>query len=119
MEVTPVGATLPRNMPVNGAAILTAVPATGNAIYKDSLWCSYQLISGAAATVIIEGTNEQASATGVNNNWVPVTGTTSTSTITLAAAGSGGFIDATGAAWRWVRARVTAATTPTSVLMGV
>lgn len=119
MEVTPVGATLPRNMPVNGAAIQTSAPSTGNAIYKDSLWCSYQAISAAAATIVIEGTNEQASAAGTNNNWVPVTGTLSTSTITLAAAGTGGFIDATGAAWRWIRARVTAATAVTTVLMGV
>lgn len=118
MDMTPVGATLPRNMPVNGAATSTSAPSTGNAIYKDSLWCTYQVISAAAATVIIEGTNELASANGANNNWVPVTGTAASSTVTLAAAGTGGIIDATGTAWRWIRARVTAATALTTVLMG-
>lgn len=119
MEVTLVGESTPRNMPVNGTAITTSAPATGAAIYKEVLHCTYQVISAAAATVIIEGTNEVASATGINNNWVPVTGTTASSTITLAGAGSGALVDPVATAFRWVRARVTAATAPTTVLMGV
>jgi hypothetical protein len=97
-------------MPVNGAATTTSAPATGNAIYKNALNVTFQVIAAAAATVIVEATNELATANGTNNNWVPL------ATITLAAAGTDGF--ASSAAWVWVRARVTAATQPTSVLMG-
>jgi hypothetical protein len=72
----------------------------------------YQVISGAAATVIIEGSND-------NINWAPVTGVSAASTITLAGAGNGALVDPVAAAWRYVRARTTAATTPTTCLMGV
>lgn len=119
MEVTPIGATAPRSLPVNGAALSTSAPSNGNAVYKDSLWCTYQVISSAAATVIIQGTNDQLTAEGTNSNWCPVTGSVSSSTITLSAGGTAGLVEITGTAWRWVRASVTAATAPTTVLMGV
>lgn len=88
----------------------TSAPATSNAVYRGNLYVSFQLISGAAATCIIEGSNEDLSAVGGANNWVTI------NTITLAGAGSGGLTEAS--AWKYVRARVTAATTPTSVLFG-
>ena len=112
MQVTPVGGTTPRAMPMNGAALTTSAPNTGNAILKDSLHCTYQVISAAAATVIIEGSND-------STNWAPVTGASGTSTITLAGAGTGAIVEPAAAAWRWVRARTTAATTATTALMGV
>ena len=112
MEVTLVGESSPRIMPMSGAATTTSAPATGNAIYKDSLHCTYVATSAAAATVVIEGSND-------GTNWVPITGTTASSTITLAGAGSGAIVDPVAAAFRFVRARTTAATTATTVLMGV
>lgn len=117
--MTPVGATEPRQMPVAIAATATSIPATGNWIYKDSLSCVYQLISAAAATVIIEGTNDQATAQGNANNACPVTGNIGSSTIALGAAGSVCLIEQCPTAWRWVRARITVASDVTSVLMGV
>ena len=113
MMVTPVGATEPRNMPVNGAAVTTSAPSIGNSIYKDSLSCTYQVNSAAAATVIIQGSND-------NINWLPaIGGVAANSTITLSAAGSGVVMDTFPTAWRFVRANVTAATAATNVLMGV
>jgi len=112
MEVTLIGASTPRNMPMSTAATTTSAPATGNSIYKDSIICVYQLISAAAATAVIEGSLD-------NTNWCPITGTTSTSTITLAGAGTGAIVEALGSAWRFVRCRTTAATAATNCLMGV
>lgn len=101
----------PQNMPVNGAAITTSAPATGNAVYKPSSYTSFQMIAAAAATAIIEATNEDLSGQGTNNNWVTL------GTITLAGAGSDGFVTLSN--WRWVRARVTVASAATSILIGV
>jgi hypothetical protein len=119
MEVTLVGESSPRAMPMaltldalGKPVVTTSAPATGASIYKESLHCTYQAISLAAATIIIEASND-------NINWVPVTGVTASSTITLAGAGTGGFVDPVAAAWRYVRARTTAATTATNVWMGV
>lgn len=120
MEVTPVGASSPRAMPMTSVvvpatgapAVTTSAPATGLGIYKDALSCTYQAISLAAATVIIEGSND-------NINWVPaIGGVLANSTITLAGAGTGVVIDPYPTAFRWVRARTTAATTATNVWMG-
>jgi len=114
MEVTLIGASTPRNMPMDssGNTSITA-PATGNSIYKDSIICVFQLTSAAAATALIEGSLD-------NTNWAPITGTTATSTITLASAGSGAIVENTGgSAWRYVRCRTTTASTATNCLMGV
>lgn len=97
-------------MPVSGAALTTSAPATGNAIFKASPGSAFQLISAAAATAIIEVTNEDATAAGTNSNWITM------GTITLSGAGTDGFM--TQASWRWVRARITAASAATSVWMG-
>lgn len=122
MQVTPVGGTEPRAMPMTSVVVpatgapatTTSAPATGLPIYKDSLSCTFQAISGAAATVIIEGSNDG----GVS--WVPaIGGVLANSTITLAGAGTGVVMDAFPTPFRLVRARTTAATTPTNVWMGV
>jgi len=114
MEVTLIGASTPRNMPMdsNGATSISA-PATGNSIYKDSIICVFQLTSAAAAIAVIEGSLD-------NTNWCPITGTTSSSTITLAGAGTGAIVENSGgSAWRFVRCRTTTASTATNCLMGV
>ena len=117
MEVTLVGASLPQRMPVGpetapglGGPIVTGVPSTGYAIPKTAIYTTYQLVAAAAATCVIEATDDAATAAGTASNWATL------GTITLAAAGSDGFT--TQAAWRWVRARITAATAPTYVLQG-
>ena len=110
MDVTQVRANPPQSMPVNGAATSTTGVTTGNAIYKSALNVTFQAISAASATIVIEATNEQATAIGSKSNWVPL------GTITLTGASTDGF--ASSAAWVWVRARVTAATAATTVLMG-
>ena len=94
-----------------GAVTSVSAPATSGAAYKDSPTATYQLLSAAAATCVIEVTNEDATAAGTNSNWITA------GTITLTAAGTDGFT--TSAPWKYVRARVTVATTATSVLMGV
>jgi hypothetical protein len=114
MEVTLVGATTPRQMPMDssGNTSITA-PATGNSIYKDSIICVFQLTSAAAAVAVIEGSLD-------NTNWCPITGTTATSTITLSGAGTGALVEYQGgSAWRYVRCRTTTATAATTCLMGV
>jgi len=114
MEVTLIGASTPRNMPMDTSGNTTTSSATtGNSIYKDSIICVFQLISTAAATAVIEGSLD-------NTNWAPITGTTSSSTITLASAGTGALVENSGgSAWRYVRCRTTAATGATNCLMGV
>lgn len=94
----------------NGATSISA-PATSAAAYKNSPEATYQLISAAAATCIIEVTNEAATAEGTNSNWITA------GTITIAGAGTDGFT--TAAPWKYVRARVTVASAATSVLAGV
>ncbi len=110
-NTTLIGATVPRLMPVDGAATSTLVASVGDWVYKETVFTSFQLISAAAAVCIIEATNEEATAIGTNNNAVLL------GTITLAAAGSDGFT--TDAYWRWVRASVTSAAGLTTVLQGV
>lgn len=113
MDVTLIGGTTPRNMPMdaNNNTSITA-PATGNGIYKDSIHSVFQFTSEAAATGIIEGSLD-------NTNWCPITGTLSTSTITLSVAGTGCIVENPGSAWRYARCRTTAATAATTCLMGV
>jgi|SRR5882672_10268663 len=98
------------DMPVAAAALTTSIPATGNAIPKASTYSTYQVITTATATVVIEATNEGLMDQG-SSTWVTL------GTITLAAPGSDGF--ATASNWRWVRARVTACTGPTNVVQGI
>ena len=112
MEVTLVGASTPRQMPMNAATTSTAGVTTGNGIYKDSLYCVFQLISAAAATAIIEGSLD-------NVNWYFITGASATSTLTLAGAGTIALVEPVASAWRFVRCRTTAATAATTCLMGV
>ena len=101
MYVTSVPASgQPSNLPVNGAAISGTGISSGNWVPKPSTYTTYQLVADAAATVVIEATNDPATASGVANNAVLL------GTITLAAAGSDGFV--TGSDWRWNRARITA-----------
>jgi hypothetical protein len=97
----------PSPIPVNGSAISAAAPGTGNWVPKAGTFSTYQLVAAAAATCIVEGTNDPDTASGAANNAVAL------GTITLAAAGSDGF--ATGSDWRWIRARLTAAAGATAV----
>lgn len=110
MNVTLIGADTIRNMPVDGSNLSTSAVSVGDWIYKETVFTTFQLISEDAAVCSIEATNDVNTAQGNANNTVLL------GTITLAAAGSDGFT--TDALWRWVRANVTAAVAPTSVLMG-
>ena len=110
MEVTQVRANQPRNLPMNGAAITTSAPATGNPTLKGPLQISLQLISAAASTVIVEVTNDPDTAAGAANNWLTL--------VTLATTGAGTDGFTSNAPWNWMRARTTTATTPTSILIG-
>lgn len=111
MNVTVVPGGPCQPMPVNGAAITTTGPGTGNWVPKASTYSTYQVIAAAAATVVIEATNETPAPQGSAGNPVLL------NTITLAGAGSGGF--STASNWRYVRARVTAGAAAISVLQGV
>jgi hypothetical protein len=94
-----------------GDLLTTAAPANSKATYKESPYSTFQLISAAAATVVIQGSNEDLTGQGTNANWVTL------GTIAIAGAGTDGF--ATAAPWKYVRASVTVASAATSVLMGV
>lgn len=95
---------------MNGAATSTTGVTTGNAINKNSLYCSFQLIAAAASTVIIEVTNDQTTAQGTTSNWITMA--------TLSTPGAGTDSFNTNAPWGWVRTRTTQATAATKVLMG-
>lgn len=99
--------------------VTTAAPGSSKAIPKGSVYSTFQCVSAAAATCVIEGTNDVTSVgQAINglfvpastNNWVLI------GTITLAGAGSDGITSQ--APWRWVRARLTTATATTYVIMG-
>lgn len=101
----------PQLMPVNGEATITSTATTGNSVPKNSLNTSFQVIAGAAATVVIEVTNDEDTHKGTNSNWIIL------ATVTIYSVGTDGFT--TNAPWGWVRARVTSATGTVKVLMGV
>ena len=75
-------------------ALSTGTP-TGDWKFKDAPQTTVQAVASAAATIVIEVSND-----GVNAVATPL------GTITLAAAGSDGFT--TSAPWKFIRARVTA-----------
>jgi len=108
MEVTLVKATYPRAMPVDGANMSTSAPATGNWVPLPGIYATFQVISAAAAEVVIEVTNVDPPSAG--------SAAITMATITLSGAGSDGF--ASNAAWKWARARTVAATDVTTCLMG-
>jgi hypothetical protein len=104
----------------------TAVSVDGNAttnpnaIYKESPYSTFQAIltgTGAVtATVVVQVSNDDTSATNVTSNWIAL------GTITLSGTTSttDGFTST--ASWRWVRSQVTAisgTSAAVKVLMGV
>ena len=121
------GASLPQGAPATTISTIS-VPGNNasnpNGMQMDNQSATLQVICPlAAATVIFEGTNEDASSQNVpvtglpqNNNWCPVTGTAASSTVTLAAGGTGCII-ISNTPWRWIRARVTSASQPLQCLM--
>lgn len=94
----------------NGLISSAAATATGWWQPKSATFSSYQLISTAAATVVIEATNENPIPQGTAGNPVLL------GTITNAGAGGGGF--STQADWRYVRARITSNSGIVNVLQG-
>ena len=80
--------------------------STGSWIFKDAPNASVQVVATAAATVVFEVSND-----GVNPVATPI------GTVTLAAAGSDGF--ATNAAWKYIRARITANSGTVNIYMCV
>ncbi len=102
------------------AGITTAVPTNGTPIYKDSPYAAFQAIvtgTGAvSATVLIQGSNEEATWLGTKSNWITI-GTISLSGTTTATDGL-----TTIAPWKYMRASVTAISgtgATVEVLMGV
>lgn len=104
----------------------TAVSVAGNAttgplaIYKESPLSTFQaMVAGTgavSATVVIMGSNEDATGQGTNQNWV----TLGTITLSGTTSATDGF--ATNAPWRFVSAWVTAISgtgATVQVLMGV
>lgn len=73
----------------------TSGTPTGSWMYKDAPLSAIQVVSTAAATVVLEGSNDGVNAV-----------VTAIGTITLAAAGSDGLVN--NAPWKFIRARVTA-----------
>lgn len=73
----------------------TAATLTGNWMYKDAPNTGIQVVATAAATVVFDVSNDGVNALA-----------TALGTVTLAGAGSDGFV--TNAPWKYVRARVTA-----------
>ena len=68
---------------------------TGAWMFKDAPNTAIQVVASAAATVVFDVSNDGINAV-----------TTALGTVTLAAAGSDGFV--TNAPWKYIRARVTA-----------
>lgn len=84
----------------------TEATVTGAWMFKDAPKSAIQVVATAAATVVIEASND-----GVN------TVATALGTVTLAGAGSDGF--ATDAPWKYIRARVTANSGTVSVITSI
>ena len=75
---------------------------TGAWMFKDAPNSAIQVVATAAATVVFDVSNDGVNAVA-----------TALGTVTLAAAGSDGFV--VNAPWKYIRARVTANTTAVSV----
>jgi len=73
----------------------TAATLTGDWMFKDAPKTAIQVVATAAATVVFDVSNDGVNACA-----------TALGTVTLAAAGSDGFV--TDAPWKYVRARITA-----------
>ena len=73
----------------------TSATVTGDWMFKDAPKSAIQVVATAAATVIFDVSNDGTNAVA-----------TTLGTVTLAAAGSDGFV--TDAPWKYIRARVTA-----------
>jgi hypothetical protein len=83
----------------------TASTFTGAWMYKASPNTTIQVVATAAATVVIEVSNDGVNAIA-----------TALGTVTLAGAGSDGFV--TNAPWKYIRARATANAGLVNVIMG-
>jgi hypothetical protein len=84
----------------------TSTTLTGSWMYKDAPKGAIQVVATAAATVEFEVSNDGTNAVA-----------TLLGTVTLAGAGSDGFI--TDAPWKYIRARITANSGAVSVYMCV
>jgi len=82
----------------------TAATVIGNWMFKDAPNTGIQVVATAAATVVFDVSNDGVNALA-----------TTLGTVTLAGAGSDGFV--TNSAWKYIRARVTANSGTVSVLM--
>ena len=110
---------LPRYFSFSGVNS-TAITAASTPTFKESPWSTFQaIITGTGtvtATVLIQGSNEEATFNGAKANWVLIdtyslTGTTTNTTGSTSVS-----------TWRYVRANVTAITGTGSVvevIMGV
>lgn len=102
------------------AGITTAVPTNGTPIYKDSPYATFQgIINGTGAvtaTVLIQGSNEEATYLGTKSNWVTL------ATLSLTGTNTDTKGDTNLAPWHYIRASVTAISgtgATVEVLMGV
>jgi hypothetical protein len=98
------------NVYVKSGRVIDILPSssgtpTGAWMYKDAPLSSIQVTATAAATVVIEVSNDGVNAIA-----------TALGTVTLVAAGTDGFV--TNSPWKYIRARVTANTTTVQVMLG-
>jgi len=98
------------NVFVKSGRVLDILPATvaatvtGSWMFKDAPKSAIQVVATAAATVVFDVSNDGVNAVA-----------TTLGTVTLAAAGSDGFV--TDAPWKYIRARVTANSGTVNVLL--
>lgn len=86
----------------------TTTVQASNATYKEGVFSTFQgIVTGTGAqtaTIVIQASNEDLTFAGTNSNWV----TLGTITLSGTTSATDGF--ATTAAWKYVRANVTALT---------
>jgi hypothetical protein len=101
-------------------ATSTTTTAASNGMYKESPWSSFQaIVTGTgtvSATVLIQGSNEDATFQGTNANWITLVTLSPTGTTN---GNDGNTVIGT---WRYVRSSVTAISgtgAAVQVIMGV
>jgi len=109
----------PRYFAFSGVNSTTATGAS-SPIYKESPWSTFQaIVTGTGtvgATVVMQGSNEDATYNGTNSNWVTINTFTLSGTTTA----TDGYTSVS--TWRYVRANVTAisgTSATVQVIMGV
>jgi hypothetical protein len=109
----------PRYFAFSGVNFATATGAS-SPIYKESPWSTFQaIVTGTgtvSATVVMQGSNEDATFNGTKANWVTINTFTLSGTTTA----TDGYTSVS--TWRYVRANITAVSgtgATVEIIMGV